>query len=60
MSNNTIIAIALAPIALYLSIMLTLLVLQPITMPVGLVPGGAVVVTILSVGFANLLRARRD
>ena len=60
MSNNTIIAIALAPIALYLSIMLTLLVLPPITMPVGLLPGGAVVVTILSVGFANLLRARRD
>jgi hypothetical protein len=58
--NNTIIAIALAPVALYLSIMATALVLQPFAVPAGLLPGGAAVVTILSVGFANLLRMRRD
>jgi len=59
-SNNTIIVIALVPVALYLSIMATLLVLQPFEMPAGLLPGGAVVVTILSIGFANILRMRRD
>jgi hypothetical protein len=59
-SNNTIIAIALVPVALYLSIMATLLVLQPFEMPAGLLPGGGVVVTILSIGFASILRMGRD
>lgn len=60
MSNNTIIAIALVPVALHLSIMAALLVLQRFEMPAGLLPGGAVGVTILSIGFANILRIRRS
>jgi len=59
-SNNKMIAIALVPVALYLLIMATFLVLQPFEMPAGLLPGGAVVVTVLGIGFANFLRMRRD
>lgn len=59
MSNKTIIAIALAPVALYLSIMAALFFLRPFEIPGGLLLGGAVAVTILSIGFANLLGMRR-
>lgn len=59
-SNNTIMAIALVPVALYLLVMATFLALQPFELPTGLLPGGAIVVTILSIGFANILRIRRD
>ncbi len=57
-SNKTIVAIALAPVALYMAAMMALLLLR-IPIPTSALGGGAFVV-FLSVGFANILRLRRD
>lgn len=59
-SNRTIIAAAVLPVSVYLTLMLALLILQPFEVPAGVIPAAGAVVTVASIAFANFLRLRRD
>jgi hypothetical protein len=59
-SNGTIIAAALLPVCVYLTLVPALFILQPFEVPAGLIPAASAVVTVASIAFANFLRLRRD
>jgi hypothetical protein len=59
-SDKAIVAAALVPVCIFLTLMLALMILQPFEVPAGVIPAAGAVVTIGSIAFANFLRLRRD
>ena len=59
-SDKAIVAVAVAPVCVYLTLIVALLILQPFEVPAGVIPAAGAGVTIASIAFANFLRLRRD
>lgn len=59
-SDKTIVAVAVLPVCVYLTLMVAVLIVQPFDVPAGSIAGAGAVVAVASIAFANFLRRRRD